>query len=107
MSNIFISLSTVVIFVKNMRHTSSVITVNLLQNFILLLKCTTITFYLCHIAEVPIVSTKYPVFPSAQVNASLSSIYTSRKISPIASVTVVVTISPVDILTRRPIDKEK
>ena len=59
------------------------------------------------IDAVTIVATKAPVFPIYQVTASLSSIYTSRKPSPIAAETVVATRAPVEILTRRPIDKKK
>ena len=60
-----------------------------------------------YIAAVPIVSTKAPVFLSAQVPASLSSIYTPGKPSPISAVTVVEKRAPVDIVTRRPTEKGK
>ena len=59
------------------------------------------------IAEVRIVLTKSPFIPSSKVPASLSSIYTLRKLLPISEVTVVSTRSPVDIVTRIPIEKEK
>ena len=60
-----------------------------------------------YIAEVIIVATKYPVFPNAQVPSSLSSIYTPRKTSPISAVTLFATRSPVEFVTRRPIDNGK
>ena len=56
------------------------------------------------IAAFPIVATKYPVFTSAQVPAGLSLIYIPRKPSPIAAVTIVTAIAPVEILTRAPIE---
>ena len=59
------------------------------------------------IYAVPIVATKYQVFPSVQVPSSSFSISTSRKPSPIDAVTLVSTKSTVDIVTRRPINKEK
>ena len=59
------------------------------------------------IATVPIVATKYLVFPSAQMPASLSSIYTSIKPSSISEVTGVVTRASVDIMTRIPIEKKE
>ena len=59
------------------------------------------------IYAVTIVATKAPVFPSAKVPDSLSSISTSRKPSTIASANVVATIAPVEIMTRIPIDMEK
>ena len=46
--------------------------------------------------------TKAPFFPSAKLTTSLSSIYTPGKPSPIDSVTVVTTRSPVEILKRSP-----
>ena len=58
------------------------------------------TFIFVSIASVPIVETKAPVFPSAQVPVSLSSISTSRKPSNIAAVAVVETIAPVFIVTK-------
>ena len=65
------------------------------------------TFIFVSIASVPIVETKAPVFPSAQVPVSLSSISTSRKPSNIAAVAVVETIAPVFIVTKIPIKKKK
>ena len=47
------------------------------------------------------------MFPSAQVPASLSSISTSAKPPPIAAVNILATVSPFEIVTRRPIDKVK
>ena len=61
------------------------------------------TALFAYIAAVPISATKVPVLPSSQVPDSLSSIYTSIKTSPIASVTIVSTRAPVEIVTRRPI----
>ena len=60
-----------------------------------------------YIAAVPIVTTKAPVFPCSQVPSSLSSIYTSMKPSPTDAVNVFSTGAPVEIVTRRPIDKVK
>ena len=59
------------------------------------------------IAAVPIVATKYPVFPSAKVPASLPSIYISRKPSPISAATLVTTRVPVEIMKISPTEKEK
>ena len=58
------------------------------------------------IAEVYIIFLNVPVFTSAKVFTSLSSIPVPRKLSYIAAVTVVAPRSLVDIVTRAPIDKE-
>ena len=63
------------------------------------------TYIFSPISVVPIIATKSPVFPSSQVPAILSSIYTSRRLSIIFVVTVVATRSPVEIVTRAPIEK--
>ena len=55
--------------------------------------------------EVPIVETKHQVLTISQVPVSLSSLYVSRKLSPIAAVAVVTKSSPDIIVTRRPIEK--
>ena len=47
------------------------------------------------------------MFPSAQVPASLSSISTSAKPPPIAAVNILATVSPFEIVTRRPIQRGK
>ena len=65
------------------------------------------TYLKSSIVTETIVATMSQVFPSAKVPASLSSIYVPRKPSPIAAVTIVVTIVPVKVVTRSPIEKEK